>query len=85
MYLPITQCPDQHSILFPCGGNRRSNHVAPLSLPWHTLKISLLTLFLLTYILRLLTTPLLLTTLLLIFIDGSLKSDRMLLLITRTP
>jgi hypothetical protein len=63
MYLPITQWPDQNSILFPCGHNRRSNHVAPLSLPQHMLKLSLLTLLLLIgplpYILRLLTTPLL--------------------------
>jgi hypothetical protein len=61
----------------------RSNHVAPPSLPHHTLNLSLLlTLILLLigplpYILRLLTTPLLLTTLLLLFIVGSLKSDRM--------
>jgi hypothetical protein len=59
----------------------RSNHVAPPSLPHHTLNLSLLTLILLIgplpYILRLLTTPLLLTTLLLLFIVGSLKSDRM--------
>jgi hypothetical protein len=52
------------------------------------LKLSLLTLFLLiellTYILRLLTMPLLLTTLLLLFIVGSLKSDRT-LLVTCTP
>jgi hypothetical protein len=85
MYLPITQWLDQNSILFPCGRNRRSNHVAPSSLSGHTLKLSLFTLLLLTYILCLLTTPLLLTTLLLLFIVGSLKSDRMLLLITRTP
>jgi hypothetical protein len=97
MYLPITEWSDQNSILFPCGRNRRSNHVAPSSLPQHTLKLSLLlTLILqltrpLPYILCLLTTPvlltmLLLTTLLLLFIVRSLKSDRMLLLLTtRTP
>jgi hypothetical protein len=86
MYLPITQWLDQNSILFPCGRNRRSNHVAPSGLSGHTLKLSLFTLLLLlTYILCLLTTPLLLTTLLLLFIVGSLKSDRMLPLITRTP
>jgi hypothetical protein len=61
----------------------RSNHMAPPSLPHHTLNLSLLlTLILLLigplpYILRLLTTPFLLTTLLLLFIVGSLKSDRM--------
>jgi hypothetical protein len=51
------------------------------------LKLSLLTLLLigpLPYILRLLTTPLVLTTLLLFFIVGSLKSDRT-LLITCSP
>jgi hypothetical protein len=80
MYLPITQWPDQNSILFPCGRNRRSNHVTPLNLSQHTLKLSpLLSLILLimplSYILRLLTILLLLTTLLLLFIIGSLKSD----------
>jgi hypothetical protein len=80
MYLSITQWPDQNSILFPCERNRRSDHVAHPSLPWHTLKLSLLILIgPLPYILCLL------TTLLLLFIIGSLKSDRMLLLITRTP
>jgi hypothetical protein len=64
--------------------------MAPSSLPQHTLKLSLLTLLLLIgplpYILRLLTMPLLLTTLLLLFIIRSLKSNRMLLLLTtRTP
>jgi hypothetical protein len=49
------------------------------------LKLSLLTLHLLTYILCLLTMPLLLTTTLLLFIVGSLKSDRTLLLIMHTP
>jgi Ca2+/Na+ antiporter len=65
----------------------RSNHVALLRLPHHTLNLSLLltlililTLILLfvgplPYILRLLTMLLLLTTLLL-FIVGSLKRDR---------
>jgi hypothetical protein len=89
MYLPITEWPDQNHILFPCGCNRRSNHVASPSLPWHFLKLSLLLLLLigpLPYILRLLTTPLLLTKLLLLFIVGSLKSVRTsLLLTTRTP
>jgi hypothetical protein len=72
MYLLVTQWPDQNSILFPCGRNRRSNHVAPLSLPRQTLKLSILLLLIvpLLYILRLL------TTLLLLFIIGSLKSDR---------
>jgi hypothetical protein len=64
--------------------------MAPSSLPQHTLKLSLLTLLLLIgplpYILRLLTMPLLLTTLLLLFIIRSLKSNRTLLLLTtRTP
>jgi hypothetical protein len=90
MYLPITQWPDQNSIIFPCGRSRRSNHMAPPSLPRHMLKLSLLTLLLLIgplpYILRLLTAPLLLTTLLLLFIVIYLKSDRTLLLLTtRTP
>jgi hypothetical protein len=81
MYLPITQWLNQNPILFPCGRNMRSNHVAPPSLPHHTLNLSLLlTLILLfvgplPYILRLLTMLLLLTTLLL-FIVGSLKRDR---------
>jgi hypothetical protein len=51
------------------------------------LKLSMLRVFLighLPYILRLLTTPLVLTTLLLFFIVGSLKSDRT-LLITCSP
>jgi hypothetical protein len=78
MYLLVTQWPDQNPIIFPCGRNRRSNHVASLSLPRQTLKLSILLLLIvpLLYILRLLTTPLLLTTLLLLFIIGSLKSDR---------
>jgi hypothetical protein len=64
--------------------------MAPPSLPQHTLKLSLLTLPLLIgplpYILRILTMPLLLTTLLLLFIIRSLKSNRTLLLLTtRTP
>jgi hypothetical protein len=64
--------------------------MAPSSLPQHTLKLSLLTLLLLIgplpYILRILTMPLLLTTLLLLFIIRSLKSNRTLLLLTtRTP
>jgi hypothetical protein len=88
MYLRNDQWPDQNPILFRCRRNRRSNHVVPPRLPQHMLKLSLLTLFLLiellTYILRLLTMPLLLTTLLLLFIVGSLKSDRT-LLITCTP
>jgi hypothetical protein len=73
MYLLVTQWPDQNSILFPCRRNRRSNHVAPLSLPRQAFKLSILLLLLivpLLYILRLL------TTLLLLFIIGSLKSDR---------
>jgi hypothetical protein len=86
MYLPITQWPDQNSILFSCWHNRRRNHVAPSSLPRHTLKLSLLTQLLLIgslpYILRLLAMPLLLTTLLLLFIIKSLKSDRTSLLLT---
>jgi hypothetical protein len=50
------------------------------------LKLSLLSLIgSLPYILRLLTTSLLVTTLLLPFIVEYLKSDRTLLLITRTP
>jgi hypothetical protein len=57
MYLPITQWPDQNPILFLCGRNRRSNHVAPPSLPQQTLKLSLL-----------LTTLLLHTTLLLLLL-----------------
>jgi hypothetical protein len=70
-------------ILFPCRRNRRSNHMAPLSLPRHMLKLSLILLIgPLPYILRLLTTPLLFTTLLLLFIVRSLKSDRTLLLLT---
>jgi hypothetical protein len=93
MYLPITQWPDQNSIIFLCGRNRSSNHVTPPSLSRHMLKLSLLlTLRLLLigplpYILRLLTTPLLLTTSFilttqLLFIVGSLKSDRTLLFLT---
>jgi hypothetical protein len=72
MYLPITQWPDQNSILFMCRHNRRSNDVAPPSLSWHTLNLTLLlTLILLLigflpYFLCLLTMPLFLTTLLLL-------------------
>jgi hypothetical protein len=81
MYLPITQWLDQNSIPFPCGHNRRSNHVAPLSPPWHMLKLTLLLLIgPLPYILCFL------ITLLLLFIVGSLKNDMTLLLLTtRTP
>jgi hypothetical protein len=50
MYLPITQWLDQNPILFPCGRNRRSNHVTPLSLCHHTLNLRLLTLILLLFI-----------------------------------
>jgi hypothetical protein len=53
MYLLITHWPNQNTILFLCGHRRRSNHVAPTSLPRHTLKLSLL---LLTTLLLLLLT-----------------------------
>jgi hypothetical protein len=54
MYLPITQWLDQNPILFLCGRNSCSNHVAPLSRPQQMLKLNLLfltTLFLLTMLL----------------------------------
>jgi hypothetical protein len=55
--------------------------VAPLSLPCHMLNLNLSLLLIepLPYILRLLTMPLLLTTLLLLFIVESLKSDSMII------
>jgi hypothetical protein len=58
MYLLITHLLDKNPILFPCGCRRRSNHVAPPSLPQHTLKRSLLLTTM--QLLRLLTTLLLL-------------------------
>jgi hypothetical protein len=59
MYLLVTHWPDQNPIIFPCGPNRRSNCVAPLSLPRHTINLSLL-LLLNTLLLLLLNTLLLL-------------------------
>jgi hypothetical protein len=47
MYLLIIHWPDQNPILFPCGRRRRSNHVAPQSLPQHMLKHNLLNMLLL--------------------------------------
>jgi hypothetical protein len=90
MYLLITHWPDQNPILFPCG-HRRSNHVAPLSLPRHTLKLSLLLstlllLLLLNALLLLLLLNmlllLLLNTLLLLLLNTLLL---LLLVIMRTP
>jgi hypothetical protein len=62
MYLLITHWPDQNSILFLCGRKRRSNHVAPPSLPRHTLKRSLLNTLLLLLNTLLLLLPLLLVS-----------------------
>jgi hypothetical protein len=64
MYLLITCWSDQNPILFPCGRRRRSYHVAPPSLPRHTLKLSLLltTLLLLCFLSTLLLLLLLVST-----------------------
>jgi hypothetical protein len=42
IYLLITYWPDQNPTLISCGRRRRSNHLAPSSLPQHMLKRSLL-------------------------------------------
>jgi hypothetical protein len=76
MYLLITQWLDQNPILFPCGRNRRSNYVAHLSLPHHTLKLSLLFIVILLLTLTFLFIGRLLYILYLLFIVGSLKRDR---------
>jgi hypothetical protein len=83
MYLLVTYWPDQNPILFSCGCRRRSNHLAPSSLPQHALKRSLLLTTLL--LLHLLTTLLLLrllNTLLLLLLNMLLL---LLLVSTRIP
>jgi hypothetical protein len=81
MYLLITHWPDQNHILFPCRSRRRSNHVAPMSLPQHTLKLSLLIATLMLLLLSMLLL-LLLNTLLLLLLNTLL---RVLLINTCTP
>jgi hypothetical protein len=82
MYLPITKWLDQNPILFPCGRNRRSNHVTHLSLLRHTLKLILLFIVILLLTLILVFIGLLpdflclLTMSVLFFIVRSLKCDR---------
>jgi hypothetical protein len=81
MYSLITHWPDQNPILHPCRRRRRSNHMAPPSLPRHRLKLTLLTMLLL---LRLLGTMLLflLNTLLLLLLHTLLLLLLLLVLIT---
>jgi hypothetical protein len=82
MYLLITHWPNYNPILFSRGCRRRSNHVAPTSLPWHKLKFSLLLLTMQLFLLLSTLLLLLLDTLLLLLLNMLL---RLLLVSTRTP
>jgi hypothetical protein len=73
MYLLISHWPDQNPILFLYGRRRRSNHVAPLSLPQHMLKLSLLLLTTLLLLLLLSTLLLLQLNMLLLLLNTLLE------------
>jgi hypothetical protein len=81
MYLLITHWPYQNPILFLWVRRRRSNHVAPMSLPQHTLKLSLLLTAQLLFLLLSTLLLLLLNTLLFLLLNTLLY----LLITTCTP